>query len=98
MTKSMKEESEETKDQWMSFTIRMTKFEYDKLVALAEFKTMKSKGRKTVTVTECIRVFAQTCVTDGGGWKDPNTCASEYEAKKHAEKQSDMASGDQANR
>lgn len=48
--------------------IRMTKAELAKLEELAKAQTTT---KKTYTVQDCIRSFAQTCQPGGSGWMHP---------------------------
>lgn len=60
--------------------VDLSDYQYDKLVKLAESRSRMEK--RTFTVGDCIRGFADSCVTNGGSWKNPFQFAAEYEVEK----------------
>ena len=62
----------------VSFTMSMTRAEWEKLNALARYRSDHSKPRKVFTPEATVRDFIQNCVTDGGSWEDPSTTAVKH--------------------
>ena len=69
----------------MKFTIELTDEEYEKLKALAEYRTERVKGRTKYTPEGCIKDFIRSCQAEPSGWIPPDKAAQLFQAKKRAE-------------
>jgi len=52
-----------------TITVNFTDSQYDKLERLSR--------RRNCTIGKCIKLFAESCVPDGGSWKHPSEPVSE---------------------
>lgn len=64
-------EQQQLKLSAFELNIILTPHEYRKLVALAEWRTFESKGRRHWTPIDCIRDFIGRAMPGGIGWTHP---------------------------